>query len=168
MGDVAAAQQFSQTLGVAEWLGPMAPVALSPFFGIACLSGMSLYGQGWIATDNAFLGEGSPLHNPAVFWVFLGLTLLTSVPRFTKVSKPFAQAVDQVETWSGILTMVILRIMMASAAPEPEQLDVAQLGFLSASFDVLMMLAAAINIFVINAVKFFFEMMIWITPCACD
>ena len=163
-GDVAAAQQFTQTLGIAEWLGPMAPVALSPFFGIACLSGMSLYGQNWIAADNAFLGEASPLHNPVVFWVFLGLTVLTSVPRFTKVSKPFAQAMDHVEAWSGIITMVVLKIMIGAAAPAPEQLDVVQMGLLSSSVDTLLIIAAAINIFVINALKFFFEMLIWITP----
>ncbi len=69
--DVVAAQQFGETLSVADWLGPLAPVALSPYFGIACLSGMALYGQGWISADNAFLGEGSPLHNPYVFGAFL-------------------------------------------------------------------------------------------------
>ncbi len=162
--DVVAAQQFGETLGVAEWLGPMAPVALSPFFGITCLAGMSLYGQGWISADNAFLGEGSPLHNPAVFWIFLGLTLLTSIPRFTKVSKPFAQAVDHAEAWSGIITMVVLRFLMMSAAPDVEQAEVVQLGVLSFTTDTLLIIAAAINIFVINAVKFFFEMLIWITP----
>jgi hypothetical protein len=162
--DVVAAQQLGQTLGVAEWLGPLAPVALSPFFGITCLAGMSLYGQGWISADNAFLGEGSPLHNPAVFWIFLGLTLLTSIPRFSKVSKPFAQAVDHAEAWSGIITMVVLRFMLAAVAPDAEQAEVVQMGVLSTPADTLLMIAAAVNIFVINAVKFFFEMLIWITP----
>lgn len=162
--DVVAAQQFGETLGVAEWLGPLAPVALSPFFGITCLSGMSLYGQGWISSDNAFLGESSPLHNPAVFWIFLGLTLLTSIPRFTKVSKPFAQAVDHAEAWSGIITMVVLRFLMMSAAPDAQQAEVVQLGVLSFTANSLLVIATAINIFVINAVKFFFEMLIWITP----
>jgi hypothetical protein len=162
--DLVTAQQFGETLGVAEWLGPLAPVALSPFFGITCLSGMSLYGQGWISADNAFLGEGSPLHNPAVFWIFLGLTLLTSIPRFTKVSKPFAQAVDHAEAWSGIITMVVLRFLLSSAATDADQPELVQLGVLSFTADTLLIIAAAINIFVINAVKFFFEMLIWITP----
>ena len=38
--EIVAAQQFGQSLSIAEWLGPMAPVALSPFFGVACLSGL--------------------------------------------------------------------------------------------------------------------------------
>jgi len=162
--DIAAVQQFGDTLGIAEWLGPLAPVALSPFFGITCLSGMSLFGQGWIAQDNAFLGEASPLHHPAVFWIFLGLTLLTSIPRFTKVSKPLAQAVDHVEAWSGIITMIVLKFLLSAGDLPAEQPDLVQLGVFSVTTDVLLASAAALNIFVINAIKFFFEMLIWITP----
>jgi len=162
--DIAAIQQFGDTLGIAEWLGPLAPVALSPFFGITCLAGMSLYGQGWITQDNAFLGEASPLHHPAVFWIFLGLTLLTSIPRFTKVSKPFAQAVDHAEAWSGIITMIVLKFLLSSAAVPTEHPELVQLGVISVTTDVLLAAAAALNIFVINAIKFFFEMLIWITP----
>lgn len=47
--DLAKSQPFDSTLSIAEWLGPMAPVALSPFFGITCLSGLSLFGGGWIS-----------------------------------------------------------------------------------------------------------------------
>ena len=162
--DVVGAQQFGETLGVADWLGPLAPVAVSPFFGIACLSGMALYGQGWIAADNAFLGEGSPLNNSGVFWTFLILTLITSVPRLTKVSKPFAQAIDQVETWAGIITMLTLRFMIRAETPDVAEMAVIQMGFVSFSVDSLLMIAAIINIVVINTVRFLFEVLIWITP----
>jgi len=162
--DVAAAQQFTQTIGVADWLGPLAPVALSPFFAIACLSGMALYGGDWVSADNAFLGENSPLNNPVVFWTFLILTLITSIPRFTKVSKPFAQAVDQIEAWAGIITLVALKIMMGLDAPDAEQFPAVQLGFVSFTADTLLIIAAVVNIIVINTVKFFFEILIWITP----
>ncbi len=162
--EITAAQQFGSSISIAQWLGPMAPVALSPFFGITCLSGMAMFGGEWISKGNPLLGENSPLHNPAVFWTFLSLTILTSIPRFTKVSKPFAQAVDQLESWSGIVTMITLRILMASAGETAEAPEIVQAGLLSLSMDTLMMLAAAINIFVINAVKFFFEVVIWLTP----
>jgi len=162
--DVTAYQQFGQTLGVADWLGPLAPVALSPFFGILCLAAMSLYGGAWISPDNAFLGDASPLHNPAIFWTFLVLTLITSIPRLTKVSKPFAQAVDQIEAWAGIITLLALKLMMGAEAPDLEQLSMVELGIVSATTSTLLMVAAAINVFVINTVKFFFEVLIWITP----
>ena len=163
--EIVAAQQFGQTLSIAEWLGPMAPVALSPFFGITCLSGMSLFGASWISSGNPLMGENSPLHNPAVFWTFLSLTIATSIPRLTKVSKPFAQAVDQLEAWSGIITMLLMKVLLSSQSElEPVTIPVAQMGLISVSMDMILMIAAAINILVINTVKFFFEVLIWLTP----
>ena len=160
------AQQLSDQIATSEWLGPMAPIALSPFFGITCLSGMSVYGQGTFLADNQFVSSNPVLNNPAVFWTFLILTLLTSLPRLTKVSKPIAQVLDQVETYSGIITIIVIRIM-ASAGGEPSELadtQIIQMGFISLTGDMLLVVAAAINIFVINLVKFFFEALIWLTP----
>ena len=163
--EIVAAQQFGQSLSIAEWLGPMAPVALSPFFGVACLSGLSLFGGSWIATGNPLIGPDSPLHDTRVFGVFLVLTLLTSIPRLTKVSKPFAQAADQLESWSGIITMLVLRYMISSeAAVTEEPVAMVQLGLFSFSADLMLMLAAAVNILVISAVRFFCEVLIWLTP----
>ena len=168
--DVAAAQQFGQTIGIVDWLGPLAPVALSPFFGIACLSGMAIFGGGWVSADNAFLGEASPLNNHAVFWTFLVLTLITSIPRLTKVSKPFAQAVDQVEAWAGIITLITLKVLMSATISDDgstlpaEAPEMARLGIFSFTVDTLLVIAATMNIIVINTVKFFFEVVIWITP----
>lgn len=168
--EIAQAQQFGQSLGIADWLGPLAPVALSPFFGIACLSAMALYGQGWVSADNAFLGEASPLNNQTVFVVFLVLTVLTSLPRLTKVSKPFAQAVDQVEAWAGIITMLTLKYLIQNysaaemALTSSEHFTVAQMSPLTFTVSTLLAVAAIINVVVINTVKFFFEVLIWITP----
>ncbi len=163
--EIVAAQQFGQSLSIAEWLGPMAPVALSPFFGVACLSGLSLFGGSWVASGNPLIGPDSPLHDTRVFGVFLVLTLLTSIPRLTKVSKPFAQAADQLESWSGVITMLVLRYMISSeSAVAEEPVALVQFGFFSFSADLVMMLAAAVNIFVISAVRFFCEVLIWLTP----
>lgn len=161
--EVVAAQQFGQSLSIAEWLGPMAPVALSPFFGITCLSTLAMFGGDWIAKGNPLLGENSPMHNPAVFWTFFTLTILTSLPRLTKVSKPFAQAVDQLEAWSGIVTMLVMKFLLTNAGSDAEPAMV-QAGVVEFSSETLLMLAAVINIFVINAVKFFLEVLIWLTP----
>lgn len=163
--EIVAAQQFGQSLSIAEWLGPMAPVALSPFFGVACLSGLSLFGGSWVASGNPLIGPNSPLHDTRVFGGFLVLTLLTSIPRLTKVSKPFAQAADQLESWSGVITMLVLRYMISSeAAVTEEPVAMVQLGLFSFSADLVLMLAAAVNILVISAVRFFCEVLIWLTP----
>jgi hypothetical protein len=167
--EIAAATGLIPTLSIAEWLGPMAPIALSPFFGITCLSAVAMMDAPWIAAGNPMLGADSPLRNPVVFFVFAGLTLLTSLPRLTKVSKPFAQAVDQLETWSGIITMVVLKMLLSQSSPSVTHaaetaMPIVQLGLLSVTVDVLMMIAAGLNILVITAVRFFFEVLIWLTP----
>ena len=160
------ADQVTQTISSSEWLGVLAPVALSPFFGITCLAGLAQFGGDWIPAHSLLLQKSTVLNHPAVFWVFLVLTVITSVPRFTKVSKPIAQALDQLEAWSGLITLVTVRLLLWSipagdAAPVAEA---AQAGFLAFSGDVLLLIAGILNFLIINAVKFFFECLVWITP----
>ncbi len=163
--DVIAASGWIESSHVADWLGPLAPVALSPFFGITCLSGLALWGPSSI-TDNALLGSAGPLQNPTLFFVFLGLTLLTSAPRFTKVSKPFAQAVDRLETYSVIVILLVVKVIssMESDDNPADQVAMVQLGIVSFSASTLLSIAMVINVLVINSVKFFFEFLVWLTP----
>ena len=151
-----------------EWLGPLAPIAISPFFGITCLCLLSQFGGDYLPM-NSFISSNPVLNSPTVLWVFVGLTLLTSLPRLTKVSKPAAQAIDQVEAWAGIITLLVIRFA-ASQTPAGEGIAVlvedpiVRMGFIDVSADVLLSLAAVINIVVINTVKFFYEMMVWLIP----
>ncbi len=165
--DITAANTVVQSLNVTDWLGPLAPVALSPFFGLACLSGMSIWGPSWLA-DNALLSAAGPLKSPTVFGVFVLLTLLTSIPRLTKVSKPFAQAVDQLESYSVIVILLAIKLFAGggvSEGGEPvESLAMVQMGMFSFTAQTLLAMAMVVNLFVINSVKFFFEVLIWLTP----
>lgn len=158
------AEEFTKQISNVEWLAPMAPVALSPFFGITLLSGLACFGPEWLP-DNALLSAGSPLANPNLFWAFLVLTVVTSIPRFSKVSKPVAQVADFLETYSAIVILLVLKVMSMEAfqASEPE-VAMVEAGILSASWEGLLMIAMAINIVVVNSVKFFFEILVWITP----
>ena len=163
--DIAATNTWIEQLNIAEWLGPLAPVAMSPFFAVTCLSGLALWGPESL-TDNVLLGEASPLQNETLFFVLLGLTLLTSLPRLTKVSKPFAQAVDRLETYSVIIILLAIKIIssMESSADESTQVAMVQLGVFSFTVDTLLAIAMVINVLVINSVKFFFEFLVWLTP----
>ena len=151
-----------------EWLGPLAPIAISPFFGITCLCLLSQFGGDYLPM-NSFISSNPVLNSPTVLWVFIGLTLLTSLPRLTKVSKPAAQAIDQVEAWAGIITLLVIRFA-AYQTPASEGIamvvddQVVRMGFIDVSADVLLSAAAVINIVVINTVKFFYEMMVWLIP----
>ena len=164
-----AADKISQNLGssirATEWLGPLAPISLSPFFGITCLSGMATYGSDWFEDRNSFLSKDSPLSNPALFWTFFVLTILTALPKLTKVSKPIAQVADVLEMYSAIITLIVLKLLITgSSSAAPEVTEPAQAGLLSFSYEAFLILAMIVNVIVVNTVKFFFEILIWITP----
>lgn len=162
--DLAAANQLTGSVKLSEWLGPLAPIAISPFFGIALLAGISQFGSEALPF-NEFISNNPILSNPATFWVFLLLTVLTSLPRFTKVSKPAAQAIDQLETYAAIITIVLLRVLASSSHEAAGVAPVAmQAGVFALSADVLMSVAAIVNIVVINTIKFFFEVSVWLIP----
>ena len=73
--DVAKAQHLADTVTTYEWLGPLAPIAISPFFGITCLAGMSQLSAGTFLENNQFISSNPVLHNPYVFWIFLPIIL---------------------------------------------------------------------------------------------
>ncbi len=160
------ADQITQFVSTAEWLGPMGAIALSPFFGITCLAGIAQFGEGTWLEHNHFISTNPVLKHPALFWTFLGLTILTSLPRLTKISKPIAQALDQVETYAGIITLIVIRVVSAveQQGMDAEAVAVVQMGMFTLTYDVILMIAAVINIFVINTVRFFFEVLVWVTP----
>lgn len=162
--EITAANTTLQQLHVADWLGPLAPVALSPFFGMACLSAFSIWGGDWMG-GNSLLAAAGPLKNEIVFIAFVLLTVLTSLPRMTKVSKPFAQAMDQLEAYSVIIILVVIKLFGASGSSTVETpVASVDLASFSMTTDGLLAIAMVVNLFVINSVKFFFEILIWLTP----
>ncbi|WP_442511467.1 hypothetical protein SH528x_003148 [Novipirellula sp. SH528] len=162
--DVVAANAYVGAVGVADWLGPLAPVALSPFFGVTCMSALALFFPDWVG-DNALLSASGPLHSKTLFCLFLALTVLTSLPRLTKVSKPFAQATDRLETYAVIIILLVIKVIASfESGQETTQVAMVELGVVSFTFDTLLAIAMVINVLVINSVKFFCEFMVWLTP----
>lgn len=165
-----ATQAWGQELGIAEWLGPLAPVALSPFFGLATLSGVATYGPEWMQQHSALLQPGSSLNNPILFWTMASLAIFTSLPRMTKVSKPIGLAAEKLEAYSAIIILIVVR-MFGSQFQQDSLLEPAQAshmvvaaGLGSFSLNLLLSLFAAINVVVINAVKLFAECLVWLIP----
>ncbi|MHC5089025.1 MAG: hypothetical protein ACYSOT_05385 [Planctomycetota bacterium] len=158
-------ENLAEKLGITETLGPLAPVALSPFFGLACLSGASMLCDSGILPGNEFLAGNEVLNNPLVFVVFTLLTLLTSVPRLLSVSKIFAEATERIETYAGIISygVVLMAAQQDAGAEQVEQMVVAA-GFFTMPANMLLACCAAVNIFVIATVRFFFELLTLISP----
>jgi len=160
----AKADKLVQTIPVTEVLGPLAPIALSPFFALTCLSGASLLAETGILPENALLSGNSVLSNGLVFLGLLGLTVVTALPKLTKVTKPLAQAIDQVEGYSGIIAVLLVQAAASFGSAGGGQEVVYQAGIFSVTLSTLLMAVSVVNIFVINTVKFFFEMMVLLSP----
>jgi len=157
------ADQLVKKIPVTEVLGPLAPIALSPFFALTCLSGSSLLVDAGMLPDNALLQGNGVLSNGFVFTGLLGLTVLTSLPKLTKVTKPLAQAMDQVEGYSGIVVALLVQAAASFGSGGAEEV-VYQAGIFEFSLSTLLMVVSVVNIFVINTVKFFFEVMVFVSP----
>lgn len=161
-------QDIAQQLAASEWLGPLAPIALSPFFGLSMLSGLATYGPEWLGQRSGLFSDGSSFNSPGLFWTMLTLAVLTSLPRLTKLSKTLAVACESVEAYSSIIILVAIRLFGSmSTAEVPGVSDVvsstgvAQAGLTA---DIVVSIAIAINIIVVNGVKLFLELLIWVVP----
>lgn len=162
-GNIAETTTMVQASGLTELLGPLTPLALSPFFGVTCLSAISLWGPEW-ASNSPMLGSSGALRSETIFITFLVLTLISSIPRFTKVSKPFAQAVDRLEAYAVIIILIVVKIAANVDAPGNEPVVMLKMGVPEIGLETFLALAMIVNILVINSVKFFFEFLAWLTP----
>ncbi|MBI2435707.1 MAG: hypothetical protein HYV26_22865 [Candidatus Hydrogenedentes bacterium] len=160
----AQAEILVERLPVAELLGPLAPVALSPFMGLTCLSGITLLQQQGVLGGNLLLEQHPLLGDLRFFLVLLFLTLLTSVPKLFTVSKFFAQAVDWVEAYTGLILFLLVMVLGSSVPPPHPEFTVVQAGVFSAGQNLLLMAAVAVNFIVVNTVKYFFEVLVLLTP----
>lgn len=162
--------QITDFVKTTEILGPLTPIALSPFFGITVLSGLANFGGetswGQLFASNQLLASNPVLNHPATFWIFLGLTVITSLPRLTKVTKPVAQALDWIESYSGLLTSLTIFVISMSTMNRDTDvaLTVQQAGVLSLTVNAFLLVAATVNFIVVKSVRFFFELLIWISP----
>lgn len=166
-GTLAASEKVAEQIGASEWLGPLAPVALSPFFGLATLSGIATYGPDWLQNRSALFGETSSLNSPALFWTMAALAIATSLPRLSKVSKPLALAAERLETYSAVIILFAVRMLGSSTNLVPggtEEHAMMSAGIATMPLDILMSIVAGLNVIVINAVKLFCEFLVWLIP----
>lgn len=164
--DTLAAQKLTESVPIATWLGPLAPIALSPFFGLACLSGASMLIDHGLLPDNPLLRGNPALNDSRILVALAVLTLLTSLPRLTKVSKPIAQLGDFLETYAGIAMIIVIHYfgIRTSGVETAAASSWLAAGFSDQAGHVLMAVISASNILVIQGVRAFFELLIFLSP----
>lgn len=158
------AEKIVKKLNALEVLGPLAPVALSPFFGLTCLSGTSILCNKGVLPENAFLMGSDALNNGFVFAVFLLLTIVTSAPKLISATKIFAQITDQLETYAGIISYAVILMLAQTGQGAEQEATVYTAGIFTFTQQGLFVCVAAVNIFVISSVRFFFELLVLISP----
>jgi len=168
------AERISRIVAAQDWLGPVSAIALSPFFGLACLSGIATYGPSFLREHSSLLGITGPMNNPALFWSMAALAIITTLPRWTKFTKPISLAIEKLEAYSAIIILVVMRLTVdfsaastgiAVLSPGNEiHNPVLQAGFTTLPLDILLALAIALNMIVVNTIKLFIDVLIWITP----
>ena len=168
------AERISRIVAAQDWLGPVSAIALSPFFGLACLSGIATYGPSFLREHSSLLGITGPMNNPALFWSMAALAIITTLPRWTKFTKPISLAIEKLEAYSAIIILVVMRLTVdfSAASTGIEVLSpgneihnpVLQAGFTTLPLDILLALAIALNMIVVNTIKLFIDVLIWITP----
>ena len=168
------AERISRIVAAQDWLGPVSAIALSPFFGLASLSGIATYGPSFLREHSSLLGITGPMNNPALFWSMAALAIITTLPRWTKFTKPISLAIEKVEAYSAIIILVVMRLTVdfsaastgiAVLSPGNEiHNPVLQAGFTTLPLDILLALAIALNMIVVNTIKLFIDVLIWITP----
>lgn len=162
--DIGKADALTHHIPLAEILGPLAPVAISPFFALTLLSGASILVDNEFLPRNDFLYGNPVLGNEWVFFALLLLTIFTSLPRFTKVSKAVAQAADFLETNAGIIVYLVILGIAVTPSQESGPRVVYNAGVFEFSATTLLMIACVINIVVINTIRVFFELMVFLCP----
>jgi hypothetical protein len=162
--DLARAEALIDGLPLAEWLGPLAPVALSPFFALACLSAASLaMARGWLP-DHPLLHDNPALAHESVLITLALLALFTSLPRLTKVSKPLAQLADTLETYTGLVMLLVIYHFGRATPPDPAATGLALAGLGDSLSFAALAAVAALNLIVIQTVRLFFEFLVWLSP----
>ncbi|MFN9987872.1 MAG: hypothetical protein ACK52S_20160 [Pirellula sp.] len=169
------ADRISRFVAAQDWLGPVSAIALSPFFGLACLSGIATYGPSFLREHSTLLGITGPMNNPALFWSMTALAIITTLPRWTKFTKPISLAIEKLEAYSAIIILVVMRltvdfsanpaeIALLSPSSEIQTPLLLQAGFTTLPLDIVLALAIALNMIVVNTIKLFIDVLIWITP----
>lgn len=165
-GELARGDALVDRLSLADHLGPLAPVALSPFFGLACLSGAALLVEQGVLPDHPMLSDHAMLTRPGLFAALVILTLVTSLPRLTKVGKPLAQLADFLESYAGFVVLLLAWQFGGGGDGAPTASAPIMLAAgLGADLGGLLLAAAAFaNFFVIQTVRLFFEFLVFLTP----
>lgn len=154
--------QVGRFLPPFEVLGPIASVAVSPFYGMALLSGAALLSDRGLLPRNEFLRRSRVLKNPLFFGCFALLALLISLPRFTKITNSLGTVLGYLEDRAALICLLVLNVLVVldSSLFETTQ----ERGWQTIAWESALSVLAIVNFFVLRTVRFYVDLMIFISP----
>ncbi len=152
-------------MDILEVFGPVLPIALSPFFGVAITSLASILASEGVF-NNEFLATHPILSNWWIMGIFLILTVLTALPKYTKITGQLGLFIAKIEDYAGLIILVIIQIAptLFNSEPSDTVAVVYKSGFFEFSYGTLIAAASVANMYVIKVVRFFFDFLIFLSP----
>lgn len=154
--------------------GPLPAVASTPFLGLAALSGVGLLTDtslvretrwSWLATlrDNALVAEARRYSTWPRFLALAGLALLGYLANSGKLQGVAGKAFRLFEDSSVLVGYTLLAVAsLPDGSPGPPR--VAEAGILGSLAPYLLPLATALALGTMMAVRFAFDVLIWLSP----
>jgi len=154
-----------ENIDILEVFGPVLPIALSPFFGVAITSLASILAAEGVF-KNEFLATHPILSNWWIMGIFLILTILTALPKYTKITGQLGLFIAKIEDYAGLIILVIIQIAPSFVNSEPADnvTIVYNSGFIEVSYGTLIAAVSVANMYVIKVVRYFFDFLIFLSP----
>jgi len=152
-------------IDILEVFGPVLPIALSPFFGVAITSLASIMAAEGVF-KNEFLATHPILSNWWIMSIFLILTILTALPKYTKITGQLGLFIAKIEDYAGLIILVIIQIVPSLFNSEPSDniTVIYNSRFIEVSYGTLIAAASVANMYVIKVVRYFFDFLIFLSP----
>lgn len=162
--DILRNEAMLHAIPLEEALGPVGGIAVSPFFGITLTSAASLAANEGMFPNNDFFRTNKLLGSWWAFGFFLLLTLLTSFPNAFKGIKWLGLIIGWIEDHSTLIVLGSIIVVTVSSSTSPVEQPMVDAGFVHVSYGILLMILAGINFFVVKTVRYFFEILIFLSP----
>ena len=147
-----------------ELFGPVLPIAFSPFFGVALTSLASILASEGIF-ENEFLATHPILSNYGFFILFLVLTILTALPKYTKITGQFGLFISKLEDYAGVIILISIQVLPSLFKDmQTTETVVYQAGMFEFTYTSLISIVAVANLYVIRVVRYFFDFLIFVSP----
>lgn len=152
---------LAENASLVEAFSLLSPMTISPFWTLFITSFASTFGIG-----NQFIATNPVLGNGLVFFLSFLLVVITTLPNLMKVSKPIGLAAKFIENKAGYIIYVLVTIApYLFLSGGSAQQGMVTFSLFDIPFSVVLIIALALPyFFVVMTVRYFLEILIFLSP----